>query len=368
MPRLVRRREVVVRDAIIMKQPPYVLVTGANGFLGATLVRKLIERGERVKALVRPETDLTSLEGFPRDKLLLSVGNIMSPSSVYRATTGCSTVYHLAATFKLWDKNPSSIIDPAVVGTRNVLEAAKTHGIQKLVVTSSCAVLGTTQDEPMDEGHEFNLTDPEAYIRAKLEQSEVVNEAVAEGMPIVSVLPSTIAGPGDRKPTPTGQTLLRYLKHSPGMSFPVVAGGLNLVDVEDVALGHILAMEKGAVGERYILGGDDLTYTQIFETLADITGLAEPSKPNGSGAARLVGSLWELVARFRGGDPIVTARMARDYVGHNVWVTSEKAERELGYTHRSAREALARSVRWFLDHGYVPSRAASRVRLELRPV
>jgi dihydroflavonol-4-reductase len=351
-----------------MKQPPYVLVTGANGFLGATLVRKLIERGERVKALVRPETDLSSLEGLPQDRLLLSVGNILSPSSVYRATTGCSRVYHLAATFKLWDKNPQSIVDPAVVGTRNVLTAAKTHGVEKLVVTSSCAVLGTTQDEPMNESHEFNLSDPEAYIRAKVEQAEVVNEAVDEGMPIVSVLPSTMAGPGDRKPTPSGQTLLRYLKHSPSRSFPVVSGGLNIVDVEDVALGHILAMEKGSVGERYILGGDDLTYSQIFETLADITGLAEPSKPNSPGAARLVGSLWELAARLRGGDPIVTSRIARDYVGHNVWVTSEKAETQLGYTHRSAREALARSVRWFLDNGYVSERAASRVRLELRPV
>ncbi|HEY6081358.1 MAG TPA: NAD-dependent epimerase/dehydratase family protein [Polyangiaceae bacterium] len=351
-----------------MKQPPYVLVTGANGFLGATLVRKLIERGERVKAFVRPETDLTSLQGLPEDRLLLSVGNIMSPSSVYRATTGCSRVYHLAAAFKLWDKNPQSIIDPAVIGTRHVLAAAKTHGIEKLVVTSSCAVLGTTQEEPMDEDHELNLTDPEAYIRAKVEQHEVVSEAVDEGMPIVSVLPATMAGPGDRKPTPSGQTLLRYLKHPPSMSFPVVAGGLNIVDVEDVALGHILAMERGQVGERYILGGDDLSYSQIFEMLADITGLAEPSKPSSSGTARLVGSLWELLARLRGGVPLVTARLARDYVGHNVWVSSAKAETQLGYTHRSAREALARSVRWFLDHGYVSEQAASRVRLELRPV
>jgi dihydroflavonol-4-reductase len=351
-----------------MKQQPYVLVTGANGFLGATLVRKLLERGERVKAFVRPETDLRALEGLPGDRVLLQVGNVLAESSVYRAMSNVSRVYHTAANFKLWAKDPSSVIAPAVVGTKNVLRAAKAKGIEKVVVTSSVAVLGTTQDEPMDESHELNLSDPEAYVRAKVEADEVVNDAVAEGMPIVSVLPGTMAGPGDRKPTPNGQTLLRYLKHSPSMRFPTVPGGLNIVDVEDVAVGHILAMEKGVLGERYILGGDNLTYSQIFETLADITGLAEPAKPTSPGLARLVGSLWELSARFRGGEPIVTKRIARDYVGANVWVTSEKAEKELGYQHRSAREALARGVRWFLDNGYVSEQAASRVRLELRPV
>jgi dihydroflavonol-4-reductase len=351
-----------------MKQPPYVLVTGANGFLGATLVRKLLERGERVKAFVRPETDLTALQGLPQDRLLLSVGNIMAEGSIYRALTNVSRIYHTAANFKLWAKDPKSIIDPSVVGTRNVLKAARARGVEKLVVTSSCAVLGTTQDEPMDESHELNLGDPEAYIQAKVAAAEVVDEAVAAGQNIVSVLPSTMAGRADRKPTPNGQMLLRYLKWSPGFRFPVVSGGLNIVDVEDVAVGHILAMQQGGSGEKYILGGDDLTYSQIFETLADITGLAEPSKPSGPGAARLVGALWELLARLRGGEPILTSRIARDYAGANVWVSSAKAESELGYTHRSAREAMARSVRWFLDNGYVSEQAASRVRLELRPV
>ncbi len=350
-----------------MKQP-YSLVTGANGFLGATLVRKLLERGDYVKAFVRPETDLSALEGLPQDRMLLSVGNIMSEGSIYRALTNVNHVYHTAANFKLWDKNPKTIIEPAVVGTRHVLRACKARGVEKVVVTSSVAVLGTTQGDEMDETHELNLSDPEVYVAAKLQAAEVVEEAIEAGQRIVSVLPGTMAGPGDRKPTPNGQTLLRYLKHSPSWRFPVVPGGLNIVDVEDVALGHILAMEKGAAGEKYILGGDNLTFTQIFETLADITGLAEPGKPSSPGLARLVGALWEMSARFRGGEPIITSRIARDYVGANVWVSSEKAERELGYTHRSAREALARGVRWFLDNGYVSDQAASRVRLELRPV
>lgn len=351
-----------------MKQQPYSLVTGANGFLGATLVRKLLERGERVKAFVRPETDLRALEGLPQDRLLLSVGNMLSEGSVYRALTNVDRVYHTAANFKLWDKRPQSIIDPAVIGTRHVLRACKARGVGKVVVTSSVAVLGTTRGDEMDETHELNLTDPEAYIAAKVKAAAVVDEAVEDGQQVVSVLPGTMAGPGDRKPTPNGQTMLRYLKHSPSMRFPVVDGGLNIVDVEDVALGHILAMEKGEPGEKYILGGDNLTFTQIFETLADITGLSEPSKPQSPGLARLVGSLMELSARLRGGEPLLTRRIARDYVGANVWVTSEKAERDLGYTHRSAREALARGVRWFLDNGYVSEQAAARVRLELRPV
>jgi len=341
------------------EQQPYSLVTGANGFLGATLVRKLLERGERVKAFVRPETDLSALEGLPQDRLLLSVGNVLSPSSVYRALTNVKHVYHTAANFKLWDKHPKSILEPSVIGTRHVLEAAKARGVEKIVVTSSVAVLGTTQEEEMDESHELNLSDPELYVQAKLEAAEVVSEAVDDGQQIVSVLPGTMAGPGDRKPTPNGQLLIRYLKHWPSLPFPVVPGGLNVVDVEDVALGHILAMDKGVSGERYILGGDNLTYKQIFETLADITGLAEPTAPN---------PMYAHFMRFLRGDKIMTSKIMRDYVGSNVWVTSAKAETELGYQHRSAREALARSVRWFLDNGYVSEQAASRVRLELRPV
>jgi dihydroflavonol-4-reductase len=349
-------------------EQPYSLVTGANGFLGATLVRKLLERGERVKAFVRPETDLTSLKDLPQDRVLLSVGDVMAEGSVYRALTNVNRIYHTAANFKFWAKDEKSIIGPSEVGTRHVLRAAKARGVEKIVVTSSIAVLGTSDGAEMDESHDFNLSDPEAYVKAKIAAFNVVADALDEGAPVVTVLPGTLAGPGDRKPTPTGKTLLEYLKYPPSLPFPIVDGGINIVDVEDVALGHILAMEKGAVGESYILGGENLTYQQIFETLADITGLAEPWKPFGARVAALVGGLSQLYAVLRGGDPLLTSRMARDYVGHRVWVTSAKAETQLGYTHRSAREALARYVRWFLDNGYVSEQAASRVRLELRPV
>jgi len=148
----------------------------------------------------------------------------------------------------------------------------------------------------------------------------------------------------------------------------VTAGGINVVDVEDVAMGHVLAMDRGVVGERYLLGGENLTFSKLFETLCDLTGLAEPSAPRGKGLMKFAGKLFELNARLRGGDPRITSRLANDYADTFSFITSKKAEAGLGYRHRPAREALARSVRWFLANGYVPPAAASRVRLELRPV
>lgn len=345
------------------------LVTGANGFLGSHLVRTLIERGESVKALVRPGSNLSALEGYPRDRFKLAVGDIRVAQSVFAALSGCSRLYHTAANFKLWDADRSRLILPAIEGMRATLDAARSRKLEKIVVTSSAGVLGTTTgQESMDETHVFNLSDPEAYFAAKVAADEVVSEFVAAGLPIVSVLPATISGPGDWKPTPNGRLLLEYLKTPSTSHFPVSGGGINVVDVEDVANGHVLAMSRGRIGERYILGGENLSFSQLFETLCDLTGLAEPTSPKSKGLMQFAGRLFELHARLRGGQPRITYRMARDYVDSYCWVSSKKAESELGYTHRSARESLARSVRWFLANGYVAPKAASRVRLELRPV
>jgi dihydroflavonol-4-reductase len=347
----------------------FTLVTGASGFLGSQLVRTLIERGESVKAFVRPGSNLAALSGYPRDRLKIAVGDIRIEQSVFAALAGCTRMYHVAANFKMWDPKPSRIILPAVEGMRATLRAARSRKLDKIVVTSSAGVLGTSaREEPMDETHEFNLTDPEAYFAAKVAADEVAHEFIAEGLPIVMALPATIAGPGDWKPTPNGQLLLEYLKTPSTSHFPVSGGGINVVDVEDVALGHVGAMEQGVVGERYLLGGDNLTFSQLFETLCDLTGLAEPSAPKSKGLMKLAGKLFELNARLRGGEPRITSRLANDYVDAFSFITSNKAELALGYRHRPAREALARSVRWFLANGYVPAKAAARVRLELRPV
>jgi len=346
----------------------FTLVTGATGFLGSQLVRTLLERGESVKAFVRPGSNLAALSGYPSDRFKLAVGDIRIEQSVFAALANCTRMYHVAANFKMWDPDPSRIILPAVEGMRATLRAARSRKLEKVVVTSSAGVLGTTAgEELMDETHAFNLADPEAYFAAKVAGDKVAAEFVAEGLPLVLALPATIAGPGDWKPTPNGQLLLEYLKTPPTSQFPVSGGGINVVDVEDVANGHVLAMERGVVGERYLLGGENLTFSKLFETLADLTGLAEPSAPKSKGVMKFAGKLFELNARLRGGDPRITSRLANDYVDTYSFVTSKKAEDALGYSHRSAREALARSVRWFLAHGYVPKSAAARVRMELRP-
>ena len=345
------------------------LVTGATGFLGSQLVRTLISQGHSVKALVRPGSNLEGLQGHPHDRFKIAVGDIRVEQSVFAALAGCSRLYHVAANFTMWHPNPARVIEPTLQGMRATLRAARARQLDKVVVTSSAGVLGTTLDELlMDESHAFNLTDPEAYFAAKVAADAVVTEFVDAGLPVVTTLPVTIAGPGDWKPTPNGRLLLEYLNTPSTSHFPVSGGGISVVDVEDVAQGHVLAMERGLIGERYVLGGDNLTFSGLFETLCDLTGLAEPTLPKSKGLMQLAGRLFELKARVLGGEPRITSRMARDYVDTFSWVTSKKAEVLLGYRHRPAREALARSVRWFLHNGYVPPQAASRVRLELRPV
>jgi len=347
----------------------FTLVTGASGFLGSQLVRTLIERGESVKALVRPGANLAALTGYPQDRFKLAVGDIRIEQSVFAALSNCTRLYHLAANVKLWDPEPARIISPAVEGMRATLRAARARKLEKIVVTSSAGVLGTSAgEEPMDETHAFNLEAPEAYFAAKVAADQVAAEFIAEGLPIVTVLPATIAGPGDWKPTPNGKLLLEYLNTPSTSHFSVFGGGCNVVDVEDVALGHVLAMERGVVGQRYLLGGENLSFSQVFETLCDLTGLAEPSTPKSKGLVKLAGKLFELQARLRGGEPRITSRLANDYVDTFSYLTSKKAEAALGYRHRPARDALSRSVRWYLANGYVSPKAAARVRLELRPV
>jgi dihydroflavonol-4-reductase len=348
---------------------PWILVTGATGFIGNALVRRLLARGEHVKGFVRAGADLRPLEGLPADRFQLAFGDITVEHTVFRALASCSQLYHVAGAYDYRPKFKKHVLDSGALGTRETLGAARRRNLENIVVTSSCAVLGTSSTpEPMDETHPFNLTDAEPYIQAKVDADLAVEELIAAGMPIVRVLPSGVFGPGDWKPTPNGQGVLEYMKLSPGLSMPVSEGGISVVDVDDVVEGHIRAMEVGEIGERYILGGENVTYTEFFRILADLTGLAEPSDPKGPVAIGLLARLMQLRAAFTGKPPALTPRLARDYAHSYIWVTSEKAERELAYKHRPAREALARSVRFFIEKGYVPGPIADQVRLELRPV
>lgn len=331
-------------------------------------MRRLVERGEHVKAFVRPGANVEQFAGLPVERFSLAYGDILVSHTLYRALASCDRMYHVASAFRYWSHAPDEIIAPAVQGTRAVLEAARRRDLQRVVVTSSASVLGTTTDQPMDERHQNTLSDPELYIRAKMEADAVVREHAEAGDPVLSVLPSAVFGPGDWKPTPNGRMLLSYLRLSPGRRVPATDGGVSVVDVDDVVSGHILAMDKGTVGARYVLGGENITFRDLVQLMHELTGLAEPGAAPGPGLVQLVGRLLELRARWIRRDPLLTYRLARDYAHARVWVSSAKAEQELGYTHRPARETLARAIRYYLTHNYVAEPLARRVRLELRPV
>jgi dihydroflavonol-4-reductase len=335
---------------------PRALVTGANGFLGSRLIRLLVTRGERVKAFVRAGSNLSALHGLPEQQVELCMGDILSGHTVYRALAGCNRLYHLAAGYTPWHSDPRRMLEPAVLGTQEVLDAAQRRNIEKIIVTSSAATLGSTDDAvAMDEGHDFNLPGAEPALVAKHRAERFALERARSGLPVVVVNPTVIAGPGDWRPTPSGGVLLRYLNWpvSRRLRFPRT-GGLNIVDVDDVAAGHHLAMSRGRVGERYILGGENLDLRDLVQgVLPEATGLSPALSTISPSRLMWTSRMLEASARLRGTPPVATARMVRDQICRYVWVSSAKAERELGYTHRSALETLARGVRWYTEQGYV---------------
>jgi len=341
-----------------------VLVTGASGFVGARLVRALVERGEKVRVLVRPGSSLRGLKDLPVE---LCRGDIMIEHEVYRALLGCDRMYHVAAVYKMFARNPEDVLQPAIVGTKATLEAARKLGIGKVVVTSSVAAVGANdKPEPMDEDWEFNLKDSETYIVAKWKAEQAALSYVDEGLDVVVVNPTGIFGPGDWKPTPSGATILQYLGWRWPWGFPTSEGGINVVDVDDVVAGHLGAMDHGRSGERYILGGENLTYEQMFRLLSDLTGLQGPGFKASPGMATLMGRMLESGARLFGGEPALTYKLARDYVGRYVWVKTDKAEKELGYQPRPARQALLRSIKWYLYQGYLANEDEKRLQLDVR--
>jgi dihydroflavonol-4-reductase len=344
---------------------PKILVTGASGFIGGRLVRKLVERGDDVKVLLRPSSSRAQLKGLPVE---IAEGDVTIEHTVYRALAGVDRVFHVAAAYKFWDRDPSRILEPAVSGTRAVLEAVRRRGgIERVVVTSSVAALGCAKrPEPLDESAEWNLEGSEIYIVAKRRAEELAMSLAGE-LPIVVVQPAAVFGPADAKPTPSGAMIVRYLNWKAPIGFPGGPGGISVVDVDDVAQGHVLAMEKGRIGERYVLGGENVTITKFVELLSSITGLRGPSSPQPKALVELVGRAMELRARLTGAEPELTHKMARDFYDGFMWVTSAKAERELGYAHRPARKTLARAVRWYLDRGYVDRKIAAEIRYDDLP-
>jgi len=324
------------------------LVTGGSGFVGTHVVRALLSRGGAVRALVRPSSRRENLAGLDVD---LSEGDLTDRASLARAMRGVATVYHVAADYRLWTKDPQELYHANAGGTENVLAAAAEAGVSKVVYTSSVAALGLTDDgTPGDEATPvFRERIIGHYKKSKYDAERVAAGWAAKGLPVVIVNPSTPVGERDIKPTPTGQLIVDFLnRRMPAY----VDTGLNLIDVRDVAAGHLAAAEKGKPGERYILGHRNMSLKEILDTLARLTGLRAPSVrlPHWIPlSAAAFASGW---ARISGRPPRFSLESVRMST-HRMYFDGSRAVRELGLPQTPVEEPLGRAVEWFREHGYV---------------
>jgi dihydroflavonol-4-reductase len=325
------------------------LVTGANGFIGAAVVRTLLARGEAVRALVREGSNTVNLEGLP---VSLVRGDITDRAAMRRAVSGCRYVLHIAADYRLWVPDEQAMLHTNVEGSVNVLECAAAAGVERLVYTSSVAVLGINADRsPADESTAVSLADMIGpYKRSKfLAEQAVRSRADALGFPVVTVNPSTPVGPGDSRPTPTGRVIVEA---GLGRMPAYVDTGLNIVHVDDVAHGHLLARDAGRPGERYILGGADMSLREILAMVATRSGRKPPSIRLPRAVVYPIAAISEALARVSGKEPRVTLdglRMSRKHM----YFSSHKAEAELGYRWRPPAEAIADALAWFRAHGQI---------------
>ena len=348
------------------------LITGATGFLGSHVARVLAEQGAGLRLLVRPTSDLGNIEGLNADRV---VGDLRDAASIEKALSGCEVVFHVAADYRLWVRDPDEMYRSNVEGTRSLLEAARKQGVRRIVYTSSVATMGFISNHAAelrsagqpgaavptqawaartrtvaDEESPVSLGDMIGhYKRSKFMAEQVAVDAARSGVDVVIVNPTTPIGERDIKPTPTGRIVVDFLKRK----FPAyVETGLNLVDATECARGHVQALEKGRSGERYILGGENLTLKQILDRLAAITGLPSPTVKLPYIFALAAGVVDEMVTgRLLGREPRATidaVRMGRKMM----FVSSAKAERELGWRTVPVDGALRRSVEWFRANGY----------------
>ena len=328
-------------------------VTGATGFLGSHVARALAEQGAELRLLVRPTSDLRNLEGLNADRV---IGDLRDPASMEKVLSGCNALFHVAADYRLWVRDPDEMYRSNVEGTRSLLEAARKQGVRRIVYTSSVATMGFTSRAGANNGIVADEQSPVGiedmighYKRSKFMAEQVAIKAARSGADVVVVNPTTPIGERDIKPTPSGRIIVDFLKRK----FPAyVETGLNLVDATECARGHIQALEKGRSGERYILGGENLTLKQILDRLGAITGLPSPSVKLPYFFALATGVVDEMVTgRLLGREPRATidaVRMGRKMM----FVNSAKAERELGWRTVSVEGALRRSVDWFRSNGY----------------
>jgi dihydroflavonol-4-reductase len=323
-------------------------VTGATGFLGSHVARVLSDQGADLRLLVRPSSNLKNIEGL---KAETATGDLRDAASLEKAISGCDTVFHVAADYRLWVRDPNEMYRSNVGGTQAVLEAARKNAVRRVVYTSSVATIGFRSDGvPADEDSPVSLADMIGhYKRSKFMAEQVALEAGRRGMQVVTVNPTTPIGEQDVKPTPTGRIVVDFLKRK----FPAyVETGLNLVDVRACARGHFAALEKGRSGERYILGGEDLTLKQILDKLKHITGLPSPTVKLPYVFAFAAGIIDEAVSGLiPGREPratVDTVRMGKK----KMFASSARAERELGWKIVPIEDAMRRAVEWFRANGY----------------
>jgi dihydroflavonol-4-reductase len=323
-------------------------LTGATGFLGSHLARALAENGADLRLLVRPNSNPKNIADLKAD---LVTGDLRDPASLEKGIVGCDSVFHVAADYRLWVRDPEEMFRSNVEGTRAILEAARKSRVRRVVYTSSVATMGfTSNGQPANENSPVSLENMIGpYKRSKFMAEQVAIEAARNGVDVIVVNPTTPVGERDIKPTPSGRIIVDFLKKK----FPAyVDTGLNLVDATECARGHIAALERGRSGERYILGGENLTLKQILDKLAAITGLPSPKVRVPYALALATGVVDEIVTgRIRGREPRATidaVRMGRK----KMFVSSSKAERELGWKCVPIDDALSRAVAWFRENGY----------------
>jgi dihydroflavonol-4-reductase len=331
------------------------LVTGATGFLGSHVTRQLVARGDEVRVLLRASSTNRAIADLSLEYV---TGDLRDPASLDRAMKGIKRVFHVAADYRLWAKRKQEIYDSNVGGTKNLLDAAKRAGVEQLIYTSTVATIAVDRPQLPNEFTDGKLKEMVGhYKRSKWMAEREVLEAAKSGLPVIVAMPTTPVGPWDWKPTPTGKIVLDFLN---GKMPGYVETGLNFVGVEECAAGHLLISEKGKVGERYLLGGENLTLKGMLDILAKITGLRAPMLKIPHGLALGVAYANTVFSRLVGrepGIPIEGVKIAR----HMMFVDSSRAKRELGFQAGPVSAALERAVRWYEANGYIAKGRAKRM-------
>jgi len=331
------------------------LVTGASGFLGSHVARQLVARGEAVRVLLRPSSQIRAIEDLRVEKV---IGDLRDPSSLDRALSGVRRVFHVAADYRLWALHPRDIYESNVTGTKNLLAAARRAGVEQFIYTSTVATVAVDRPALPNEQTESTLSEMIGhYKRSKWLAEREALQAVKEGLPVIVAMPTTPVGPGDWKPTPTGKIIVDFLN---GKMPGYVDTGLNFVAVEDAAEGHLLVAEKGRPGEQYLLGGENLTLKQLLDILARIAGLPAPRLKIPHRVALGAAYVETAFSRLLGREPQIPVEGVK-IARHRMFVDCSRAQRELGFQPGPVAAALERAVRWYEANGYVTARAAKRL-------